>query len=269
MDPEPGWPADSDTKSTPAERVKYLAHEVWRDNQSEMARDWAVSQATISRLLNGVSTPSRRILARIAQHPALNARWLFEGEGEPLLPDRPQPTVGAGVPIALQPLPGDPNDNLPLLTGFSFAVPGELYRTTRYFLEVSPAEIFENSNLVPGDLLLLETVRDVCEDATALWRHICVVRIAEQLCLQRVAVDANGTIHVEHGKVEPELYDFTKMPRRTLIRGAAMDRPTGRPRRTRAARKQQVVTTAVDSTTTGIALVDIKAVAVLMVRRKI
>ncbi len=136
------------------DRVKFLLDYHWGGNQRQMARDLAVSQGLISKIVRGHQGAGKRFLATLARQPGVNAGWVLRGEGQPLnLPPRGTLPVAAGV------LPGLPEQHAHLLTGARHPVAEALDRPSRYWLELpsgSPLLGDESLRLLAGDLLLIE-----------------------------------------------------------------------------------------------------------------
>jgi transcriptional regulator with XRE-family HTH domain len=55
-------------------------------NQLQAARELGLSQSVVNRVANGKRKPSRAFLEKVAAHERVNAAFLFEGDGDPLLP---------------------------------------------------------------------------------------------------------------------------------------------------------------------------------------
>ena len=53
--------------------------------QREAARQIDVAQPLLSRTLSGVRKPSKTFIEKLANYPGVNARWLFDGIGDPLI----------------------------------------------------------------------------------------------------------------------------------------------------------------------------------------
>ena len=79
--------------STVAERVDWFLQGVWQGSQSKMGRDIGVSQSAVSAIVTGARNPGNRFLAKLAAYPMINANWLLNGMGEPLVAEE-QPGQG-------------------------------------------------------------------------------------------------------------------------------------------------------------------------------
>jgi transcriptional regulator with XRE-family HTH domain len=156
------------------ERVRYLLLHRWGGNQREMARTAGVSQGLISKVVNGVQFPGRRLLSAIAAVPGVSAEWVTRGSGQPI----PFPERGS-LPIAVGVLPGAPLEFPHLLSASRHPIAEALNRPTRYWLALT-----ENSPLVrepalrlsPGDLLLLEADKEWTSRRDLSDGRLCGVR---------------------------------------------------------------------------------------------
>jgi hypothetical protein len=157
------------------DRVKFLLDYRWNGNQRQMARDMAVSQGLISKIVNGLQGAGRCFLATLARQPGVNADWLLHGEGQPLsLPPK------GTVPVALGVLPGPPPAHPQLLTGQRHPVAEALDRASRYWLELqsgSPLLRDAGLRLLAGDLLLMETDRAWISRVDLIEGRLCGVRL--------------------------------------------------------------------------------------------
>ena len=70
-------------------------------NKRRVAREINLSPAVVSRITNGIRNPSKAFIARVAGHERVNASYLYDGEGSPLLP-----TVSESLPVFDEPLSG-------------------------------------------------------------------------------------------------------------------------------------------------------------------
>ncbi len=167
--------------STAGGRVRHLLKAHWHGNQSRMARDVGCAASSLSRVESG-REPGKRLLAQVASHPQVNAEWLFEGQGEPLVGAvEPPPSTPSSLPVVFEPLPGPPGDHGVRLGDTGFSIVAQ-HRTTRYWLELAgTASILKHpeAGLLSGDLLLIETDLRDFEDPVALSNHICVAWVSD------------------------------------------------------------------------------------------
>ena len=137
------------------DRVKYLLESRWKGNQRQMAADIGLSQALISKVVNGSQGVGRRMIDRLIGVGKVDQKWLFSGYGAPF-----PPLIGTGLPIAQVILPGPPAESSHLLSGLRYPVAEEFERPTRYWLELSE-DLLQGAppalKLAVGDLLLVET----------------------------------------------------------------------------------------------------------------
>ena len=143
---------------TAADRVRWLLEHHWSGNQSHMAKAVDCTQSLISRVVNGVQPPGRRLLDRISKHPNVNTVWLFTGQGEPLVlgSDR------SSLPISTEILPGNPTEYADLLLPERYPVRPDEYRDSRYWLRVTAKQTIVRAPLIKladGDLLMMESDR--------------------------------------------------------------------------------------------------------------
>jgi hypothetical protein len=157
------------------DRVKFLLEYQWGGNQRQMARDLAVSQGLISKIVNGLQGPGSRFLATLARQPSVNADWILRGEGPPLsLPPR------GTLPVALGVLPGPPLQYSHLVTGQRHPVAEVLDRSSRYWMELqssSPLVRDPVLRLLPADLLLMETDSAWTSRLDLIEGRLCGVRL--------------------------------------------------------------------------------------------
>lgn len=163
----------------PTERVTWLLEHVWGGNRSQMARDIGVSHSVLAKIASGTQSAGRRILGAIAAHPKVNPTWLLTGHGEPLLASSTAaPAEGWPLPISRQLLWLRPREQRDFFTGETFPVAGALYRETRYWLRVLPANSLVQHPFLsvrPYDLLLMETDPAFWATAEQIDQRICGV----------------------------------------------------------------------------------------------
>jgi len=141
-------------------RFEYLLQHGWGGRQREMAADLGVSQGLISKVARGEQAPGPKLIEALAGHPKVNARWLLEGVGEPLVPaSRSVPAGDLSLPVSRCILPGRPEEHPTLLTGL-YLQAGGLFRPTMYLLEVVPDDPIvrvPELRVAVGDLLVMES----------------------------------------------------------------------------------------------------------------
>jgi hypothetical protein len=147
-----------DTTHAWTQRLIELWKRVWHGNKSEMGRSLGVSNQVIMRILSGQQLPTGKVLEAIAAHAEINMRWLFTGEGEPLIEPGAQSGAGQFRPIVDDLLPGSPNDHRDCFTGVSFPVTEGFDSPTSYWYRFPDASPVSHEEPVQsGDLLLMET----------------------------------------------------------------------------------------------------------------
>jgi hypothetical protein len=147
--------------STAGGRIRFLLDARWRGQQREMARAVGVAQPSLSRVVNGVQEPGRRLLAKIAAHPEVSDTWVYTGRGSPFVaPGQLQPSAGPALPLSPTILPGPPEACLHMLTGAHFPVSTFDFRVSRYWLKVAEGDPITRDDawkVLAGDLLLVES----------------------------------------------------------------------------------------------------------------
>jgi hypothetical protein len=162
-------------RDTIRDRVNFLLDYHWTGNQRQMARDLAVSQGLISKIVNGHQGAGRRFLATLARQPGVNADWVLRGEGQPLA----LPPKGT-LPVAMGVLPGPPAEYSHLLTGQRHPVAEALDRSSRYWLDLpSTSQLLRDITLrlLAGDLLLMETDLAWISRPDLIEGRLCGVRL--------------------------------------------------------------------------------------------
>ena len=162
--------------STPAGRVAWVLQRVWQGSQSRMGRDIGVTQSAVSAIVTGKRKPGRRFLAQLAAYPMINANWLFNALGEPLVVEE-QPGHGGHYfcPVAAGPLPGPPRGCREKLTGQYRPVAAPDFSEDRYWLMVDTDE-FADKGLLEGDWLLVDADNSWLERPETIAGQPCVVR---------------------------------------------------------------------------------------------
>ena len=67
------------------ERCREVILALGAGNQLHAARELGLNQSVVNRVANGKRKPSRAFLEKVAQHEQVNATFLFDGDGDPLL----------------------------------------------------------------------------------------------------------------------------------------------------------------------------------------
>jgi hypothetical protein len=170
-------------RSSASERVVWLLNAIWKGNRSEMGRSVGCSHTVLAKIVGGQQGPGRRLLASIAEHPKVNPGWLLSGAGEPLLASGSMSAEGVMLPIAQRPLPGHPDRHREYLSGQSFPVPSAYYRDSRYWLAIERGARMLNDlreSFEVGDLLLMETSPEWCQQFNQVNGRLCIIRMASK-----------------------------------------------------------------------------------------
>ena len=254
-----------------SKRVARLCDEVWKDNKALMARELGMPQPVIWRVVVQGQAPPGKLLERLATHPRVSLSYLFRGEGPPTA----QADAGTAIPIAKSLLLGKPDNHPQLLSGESFSLAPNLYRNSRYWLEVQPGEPVLRTGLGirVRDLLLMET--DDFPDEDRLYQHLCGVRVsfdgATKLKLGRVDY-IPGSPDSDPARLELDTFDLAVDPAE-IKRKVAVHELRGRKRAVetyhRAVGGEDVPVSDLDMAPIlpTISYADIVAIAVLLVRR--
>lgn len=184
------------------QRFLYLLENLWGGNRAQMAIDLGFSHTAINNIANGIRDPGRRVLEELAKHPKVNASWLMNGEGAPLLEGREigRPEGAWHLPISRQLLPGPPQQHREKLTDNTLAVAPSEYRADRYLLEILRDQPIVQSpeKIAIGDLLLMETVDNFGRDTLKGQGAICAITTesprSEHLQLGRVSYSDPSTL---------------------------------------------------------------------------
>ena len=162
--------------STPAGRVAWVLKRVWQGSQSKMGRDIGVTQSAVSAIVTGTRRPGNRFLAKLAAYPMVNANWLFNGLGEPLVAEE-QPGLGGRYfcPVADVPLAGSPRNFRDQLTGFYRPVAAPDFDEDRYWFRVT-GDDFAVKGVIAGDWLLMDASGTWLKQPQMITGQPCVVR---------------------------------------------------------------------------------------------
>lgn len=153
-------------------RVAHYRDALFDGKVQRMAEYVGLSHSLVSMACNSRQSPGRKLLAAIAEHPRVNPRWLYDGEGDPLLP----PTGGT-LAISNVLLPGPPGEHHDLLTGERFPVPEAWERVSCYWLRLGATfeRLRVTLQLPSGWLILVETARSHLDRLDMIQRHPCIV----------------------------------------------------------------------------------------------
>jgi hypothetical protein len=145
-----------------------------------MARDTKCSQSTLSLIAAGTKKPGKRVLSLIAETHGVNAKWLFEGIGEPTsLTPGTSLHLDYTLPIYERPLPGAPGARSNAFTGRRFEVMPVYARPENYLLELGrdePILCATDLGLKKGDLLIIATDRRYIPSERELFEDLVVIR---------------------------------------------------------------------------------------------
>jgi len=161
--------------STAAGRVAWALAHVWHGSQSRMAADIGVDQSTISVVVRGKRSPGKRFMNQVAAFPMLNANWILNGLGEPLI-FQEQPGCGGQYfcPVAGYPLPRKPQSCRGMLTAFYRPVAAPDFSEERYWLQVEIGD-FHDKGFLRGDWLLMDAGRAWLDYPQLLAGQPCIV----------------------------------------------------------------------------------------------
>jgi hypothetical protein len=146
--------------------------------QRRASRALGMSQANLSRVINGIYPPTDRLIELLAQQPTVNSRWLYDGLGEPLIP-----VTSGTLPVTTNILPGPPIAHTNLLSGDRHPIANVLENESRYWLKLLPDNPIFHTNMFhvnPGDLLLIETARDQLDRNDIVLGHLCALSLEKR-----------------------------------------------------------------------------------------
>ena len=217
-----GRPEVSSPDAGRRERVTQLIEMRYRGNQREAARSWKVSQALISKVVNGIQPVTDRLLEVVAHQPGINPRWLFDGQGDPLLPS----TAGT-LHVSTLILSGPPEEHRSLLSAERYAVATNLERESRYWLRLDSRSLilaYPDLLMREGDLLLVETHRDHLDRLDVVAEQLCAITIGTLLA--EVFDHGLGPIGVPAGEpINPATHGSSSSPKRTRRRSISDSMP--------------------------------------------
>ena len=166
------------TRSQKLERVLRLFELLFDGKQRRASRALGMSQANLSRVINGIYPPTDRLIELLAQQPTVNSRWLYDGLGEPLIP-----VTSGTLPVTTNILPGPPIAHTNLLSGDRHPIANVLENESRYWLKLLPDNPIFHTKLFyvnPGDLLLVETARDQLDRNDIVSGHLCALSLEKR-----------------------------------------------------------------------------------------
>ena len=155
------------------ERLRLVLERKFDSNQTRLANAMGVSHTLVNLVVRAGQPPTRHLMARVGTIEGVNPRWADTGDGEAFIAD----TRGT-LPVSGVLLPGPPAEHPHLMTGERFAVAPAFDRASCYYCRLPqghPATTVDPWRLLPGDLLLLETSREVISVPAALTRKMCVL----------------------------------------------------------------------------------------------
>lgn len=163
-----------------AQRIEWILENHFGGSQRKMARAVGTSQASLSRIINGVQRPGSKLLSAIASLPEVSDSWMYTGNGVPLV-SSPQGLAveELELPVARRLLPGPMEQHRDLLTDDGFPVARRFYRESRYWYEVQRGDPIVGEagrKIEVGDLLLMETDPHQRRHEPELLGKLCVVR---------------------------------------------------------------------------------------------
>ena len=166
------------TRSQKLNRVLRLLELLFDGKQRRASRALGMSQANLSRVINGIYPPTDRLIELLAQQPTVNSRWLYDGLGEPLIP-----VTSGTLPVTTNILPGPPIAHTNLLSGDRHPIANVLENESRYWLKLLPDNLILHANMYhvnPGDLLLIETARDQLDRNDIVSGHLCALSLEKR-----------------------------------------------------------------------------------------
>lgn len=146
-------------------RIEEIVESMFAGSQRAMALKIGYSPGSMSRVLAGHASPSKKLLQAIAELPQVNTQWLLTGEGT-LFQTQPQvlTDIGSIVPVARQLLRGSPLESEELLSPRFLSVPRAFFSATTYAIVVESCNcdrvLRTREFLKPDDTLIIETSPD-------------------------------------------------------------------------------------------------------------
>lgn len=151
-------------------QVGVVLDRLFDGNQTRLAKALGVTQALVSMVVRGVQPPTRDLMARLAGIDRVNPEWVVTGDGDPILPD-----IRGTLPVSDDLLPEPPSgrdarERFPIARGYDLP--------SRYFWRVPadhPAVAVPDWRLRSGDLILLDTAREMTSDLERFVGRMCVI----------------------------------------------------------------------------------------------
>jgi len=150
----------SSETATSGQRFALVLEEHFGGNQSRMARETGLSQASIGRIIRGRQVPTLPLVATLAEHHDVNPLWLTTGKGERRLSDVKAAPLERRLPVAKRILSKSPWGHLGHPYVHEIAVVPSVYAASRYGLEIQhddPAVREPDERLRAGDVVIFET----------------------------------------------------------------------------------------------------------------
>ncbi len=143
-----------------------------------MARFLGATHSVVSKIRRGLQGPGERLLAALALHPSVNARWLNDGIGDPIL----RAAFGTR-PISEVILPGPPATCQELFGAERYPIAPVFDSESTYFLRVTTCTKFVSGavpGILPGDLLLIETASEYLARTEHINQKLCAVALPSE-----------------------------------------------------------------------------------------
>jgi transcriptional regulator with XRE-family HTH domain len=141
-------------KTTIADRCREVVLALGAGNKLQAARELGLSQSVVNRVANGKRKPSRAFLEKVAAHERVNAAFLFDDDGDPLLP----PIAGT-LPVSNSPLSDVPAKCNSHFGTERHTIPQTLESPGRYFVRIPDGHPVTRDRRLQArshDLLLFE-----------------------------------------------------------------------------------------------------------------
>ena len=191
---ERGRPPEPPPAEARRARAIRLLDILYGGNQRRASRVLNISQAHILKLVHGQRPVTDHVLQVLADQPGVNPRWLFDGDGEPLLP-----LTAGTVAVAAVLLPGPPRQFPSMLTGAlsrgSGNGSGNLLRPA-HGRQYCTGGLRQQLSVMSEDMLLIETDRAYLDRLDIVAGHLCAVRLAGEggdlITLAQILVDGDN-----------------------------------------------------------------------------
>jgi DNA-binding XRE family transcriptional regulator len=93
-------------QTTDLERLKFLRIEVLKLSQSELAKEIEFKQSSYSEVERGVNKISKRLTLSIKEKFSVNPDWIYTGEGEMFISEKPKADLSERLKDELKVLKG-------------------------------------------------------------------------------------------------------------------------------------------------------------------